>query len=85
MVTQALLKFLQQLINLGDTVEVVLDARHINSSTERYESRLIEPLVPQLVRSDKIFKSAIDFVYAYAHAPSDEETTRLTTSSVRGI
>ena len=31
----------------GDTIEVVLDARHLNSNTDQaYESWLIEPLAP---------------------------------------
>ena len=33
-----------------------------------------EPLAPQLARANKKFKSAIDLMHAYAHAPLDEET-----------
>ena len=35
------------IIPKGDTIEVVLDARHLNSNTDQvYESWLIEPLAP---------------------------------------
>ena len=66
----------------GDTIEVVLDARHFKSNTDQvYESWPIEPLAPQLARTNKTFISAIDLMYAYAHAPLDEETIRLTNFS----
>ena len=66
----------------GDTIKVVLDARHLNSNTDQsFESWPIEPLAPQLARANKKHKSAIDLMYAYAHAPLDEETTTFTSFS----
>ena len=76
--------FLNPLIIIpkGDTIKVVLDARHLNSNTDQsFESWPIEPLAPQLARANKKFKSAIDLMYAYAHAPLDEETITLTSFS----
>ena len=62
----------------GDTIKVVSDARHLNSNTEQsFESWPIEPLAPQLARANKNSKPAIDLMYAYAHAPLDEETITL--------
>ena len=59
----------------GDTIRIVLDTQHSNSNTDQsFESWPIEPLVPQLARADKNFTFAIDHMYAYAHAPFDEET-----------
>ena len=61
-------------------MKVVLDARHLNPNTDQsFES--IEPLAPQLARANRKFKSAIDLMYAYAHAPLDEETIPLTSFS----
>ena len=58
-----------------DTIKCVLDARHLNSNTEESdESWPTEPLAPQLARANKKYKSAIDLMYAYAHAPLDEDT-----------
>ena len=66
----------------GDTIKCVLDARHLNSNTEPSdESWPIEPLAPQLARANKKYKSAFDLMYAYAHAPLDEDTIKLTSSS----
>ena len=66
------------IIPKGDTIKCVLDARHLNSNTEQSdESRPIEPLAPQLARANKKYKSAIDLMYAYAHAPLDEDTLKL--------
>ena len=76
--------FLNPLIIIpkGDTIKVVLDARHLNSNTDQsFESWPIEPLAPQLAPANKKFKSAIDPMYAYAHAPLDEETITLTSFS----
>ena len=76
--------FLNPLIIIpkGDTIKVVLDARHLNSNTDQsFESWPIEPLAPQLARANKKVKSAIDLMYAYAHAPLDEETITLTSFS----
>ena len=76
--------FLNPLIFIpkGDTIKVVLDARNLNSNTDQsFESWPIEPLAPQLARANKKFKSAIDLMYAYAHAPLDEETITLTSFS----
>ena len=42
------------------------------------ESWPIETLAPQLARVNKNYKSTIDLMYAYAHTPLDEETTKLT-------
>ena len=70
------------IITKGDTIKVVLDARHLNSNTDQsFESWPIEPLAPQFARANKKFKSAIDLMYAYAHAPLDEETITLTSFS----
>ena len=50
-----------------DTIKVVLDARHLNTNTDQsFESWPIEPLAPQLACAK--FESAIDLIYAYAHA-----------------
>ena len=66
----------------GYTIKVVLDARHLNSNTDQsFESWPIEPLAPQLARANKKYKSAIDLMYAYAHAPLDEETITFTSFS----
>ena len=66
----------------GETIKCVLDARHLNSNTEQSdESWPIEPLAPQLARANKKYKSAIDLMYAYAHAPLDEDTIKLTSFS----
>ena len=70
------------IIPKGDTIKVVLDARHLNSNTaQSFESWPIEPLSPQLARAKKKFKCAIDLMYAYAQAPLDEETISLTSFS----
>ena len=62
-----------------DTIKCVLDARHLNSKTERSdESWPIEPLAPQLARTNKKYKSAIDLMYVYAHTPLDEDIIKLT-------
>ena len=45
------------------------------------ESWPIEPLAPQLARANKKYKSAISLMYAYAHAPLDEDTIKLTNFS----
>ena len=69
--------FLNSLIIIpkGDTIEVVLDARHLNSNTDQaFESWPIEPLASQLAPANKKYKSAIDLMYAYAHAPVHEDT-----------
>ena len=76
--------FLNPLIIIpkGDTIKIVLDARHLNSCTNQtFESWPIEPLAPQLARANKKYKSAIDLMYAYAHVPLDEETINLTSFS----
>ena len=66
----------------GDTIKYVLDPRHLNSNTEQSDkSWPIEPLAPQLARANKKYKSAIDLMYAYAHAPLDEDTIKLTSFS----
>ena len=41
----------------------------------------MEPSAPQLARANKNYKSAIDLMNAYAHAPLDEETITLTSFS----
>ena len=70
------------IIHKGDTIKCVLDARHLNSNIEQSdESWPIEPLAPQLGRANKKYKSAIDFMYAYAHTPLDEDTIKLTSFS----
>ena len=70
------------IIPKGDTIKCVLDARHLNSNTEKSdESWPIEPLAPQLARANKKYKSAIDLMYAYAHTPLDEDTIKLTSFS----
>ena len=63
----------------GDSIKIVLDARHLFSNTnQELESWPIEPLAPQLARAKKKYKSTIDLIYAYAHTPLDEETIKLT-------
>ena len=55
---------------------------HLNSNTDQsFESWPIESLAPQLARANKKFKSGIDLMYAYAHAPLDGETITLTSFS----
>ena len=67
------------IIPKGDAIKVVLDARHLNSNTDKeLESWPIEPLAPQLARANKKYKSTIDLMYAYAHTPLNEETIKLT-------
>ena len=67
------------IIPKGDSIEVVLDARHLNSNTnQEFESWPIEPLVPKLARANKKYKSTIDLLYAYAHTPLVEETIKIT-------
>ena len=67
------------IIPKGHSKKVVLDARHLNSNTNKeLESWPIEPLAPQLARANKKYKSTIDSMYAYAHTPLDEETIKLT-------
>ena len=67
------------IIPKGDSIKVVLDARHLKSNTnQELESWPIEPLAPQLARANKKYKSTIDLMYAYAHTPLDEETIKLT-------
>ena len=73
--------FLNPLINIpkGDSIKVVLDARHLNSNTnQELESWPTERLTPQLARANKKYKSIIDLMYAYAQTPLDEETIKLT-------
>ena len=63
------------IIPKGDSINCVLDARHLNSNTEQSDEFWpIEPLAPQLARANKKYKYAIDLMYAYAHTPLDEET-----------
>ena len=70
------------IIPKGDTINCVLDARHLNSNTEQSdESWPIEPPAPQLARANKKYKSAINLMYAYAHTPLDEDTIKLTSFS----
>ena len=70
------------IIPKGDTIKCVLDARHPNSNSEQSdESWPIEPLAPQLARSNKKYKSATDLTYAYAHTPLGEDTIKLTSFS----
>ena len=70
------------IIPKGDTIKCVLDARHLYSNTEQSdESWPIETLAPQLARANKKYKSEFDLMYAYAHAPLDEETIKLTSFS----
>ena len=65
-----------------ESIKCVLDARHLNSNTEQSdESWPFEPLAPQLARANKKHKCAVDHMYAYAHTPLDEETTKLTSFS----
>ena len=67
------------IIPKGDSIKVVLDARHSNSNTnQELESWSIEPLAPQLARVNKKYKSTIDLMYANAHTPLHEETIKLT-------
>ena len=67
------------IIPKGDSINCVLDARHLNSNTEQSdESWPIELLAPELARANKKYKSAIDPMYAYAHTPLDEEAIKLT-------
>ena len=42
----------------GDTIEVVRDARYLNSNTDQdFESRPFVPIAPQLARANGKFKS----------------------------
>ena len=52
------------IIPKGDSIKCVLDARHLNSNTEQPdEFWQIEPLAPQLARTNKKYKCAIDLMY----------------------
>ena len=65
-----------------DSINCVLDARHLNSNTKQSdESWPIELLAPQFARANKKYKCAIDLMYAYAHTPFDEETIKHTSFS----
>ena len=66
----------------GDSIKCVLDARHLNSSTEQSDkSWPIEPLAPLVARANKKYKCAIDLMNAYAHTPLDEDTIKFTSFS----
>ena len=70
------------IIPKGDSIKGVLDVRHLNSNRDQSdESWPIEPIALQLAHTNKKYKCAIDFMYAYAHTPLDEETKKLTRSS----
>ena len=57
----------------GDTIKAVLDARRSNSNTDQaYKRWSIELLAPQLACANKTNSSAINLMYAYAHAPIKE-------------
>ena len=61
----------------GDSFKCVLEARNLNSETgQNDESWPIKPLAPQLARTNKKDKCAIDLMYVYAHTPLVEETIR---------
>ena len=63
----------------GDFIQGVLDARYLNFIPEQSdESWSIERLAAQLAPANKKYKCAIDFMYAYAHTPLDEQTIKLT-------
>ena len=66
----------------GDSIKCVLDVRYLNSNTEQSdESWPIEPLAPQLARTNKKYNCALDLIKAYAHTPLDEKTIKLTNFS----
>ena len=54
----------------------MLDARHFNSSTDRSDW-LPEYLATQLARTNEKCISAINFMYACAHATLDAQTLKL--------
>ena len=63
----------------NDSNKIVLDARHLNSNTDQSsESWPPKPLATQLATANKKYKSAIDLMFAYAHATLDDETIKLT-------
>ena len=65
-----------------DSINCVLDARHLNSNTEQSdESCPIEPFAPELARASEKYKCPIDLMYAYAHTPLDEKTINITNFS----
>ena len=65
-----------------DTTKIVLHAGYLNCNTgHRFESWRIETFACQLGRAKKSFKSTFDLMYAYAHAPLDEETITFTSFS----
>ena len=56
------LTFLSPLIIIprGDTIKVVLDAKHLNSNCDHFfESCFIDSLAPQLARANKKYKFLI--------------------------
>ena len=66
------------IIPKGDSIKGVLDVRHLNSNRDQSdESWPIEPIALQIAHTNKKYKCAIDFMYAYAHTPLDEETKNL--------
>ena len=46
-----------------------------------FQSWHIEPLAPQLALANEKFKSTIDLMNTFSHAPLDEETISLTSFS----
>ena len=73
--------FYNQLIIIlkRETIEVVLDATHLNSNHDKsFESCPIELLVPQFARANKKLETAIDIMDAYAPASLDKVTNTLT-------
>ena len=76
--------YLNPLIRIpkDDSIKCVLNARYLNSNTvQSHELCPIEPLAAQIPRGNKKYKCAIDFMYAYAYTPLDEETKKLTSFS----
>ena len=63
----------------NDSFKIVLHARHLNSHTNRSsKSWPLELVGKQLARANEKHKSAIDLLYAYAHATLDDETIKST-------
>ena len=66
-------------IKKSDSIKTVLDARHLNTNIDQSsESCPLELLATQLPGENKKYKSAIDLMYAYAHATLLDEAGKLT-------
>ena len=62
----------------NDSIRTVLDARHLNSNTDQLSKSWPPEFIAIQVNEDKNLLSAIDLMYAHAHATFDDETAKMT-------